>query len=353
MKNLSEKDINQIIEMGKQKIDRNVIASQFDISSRVVRAIHKKNNVEYRKKYDEEMLLKETKRLAKEGVSILQIATQLEASQTKIRSIIKNNNLTITKSKKNSMGKKVKIDEDKFIELFNSKSYSIQDISYIMDISPSTVTKKARSLNLPSKTASEYITMGDKSILPVLYKTLSIQEICKLRRQSEFTIKHKLWLLNLSTEVPISPRRKEMPNDMDFIKDYINPYISHASMESKYNIKAQKIGSWRRKDFGPMFLATKTICFNYNTSYEKNTQMILDKLDIAFNQQKQIGKYKVDFYLGNKKVIECNGSYYHNDNKDNAKRKYLKSNGYDVLILNDLDCTNLDTLEEKITNFIK
>jgi very-short-patch-repair endonuclease len=66
------------------------------------------------------------------------------------------------------------------------------------------------------------------------------------------------------------------------------------------------------------------------------------------NYQYPIGKYSVDFKIGNK-IIEVFGNYFHNTKKfkhvdkktkDDLKIKFLNANGYEVLVVYENDIIN-------------
>ena len=85
---------------------------------------------------------------------------------------------------------------------------------------------------------------------------------------------------------------------------------------------------------------------------EKQVQKILDKADLAYFHSKRLGKFTVDFYLGNQCCIEVQGSYWHTKvervERDNRKKDFLDSNNYKVLYVWE------DEISEKIIlDFIK
>lgn len=86
------------------------------------------------------------------------------------------------------------------------------------------------------------------------------------------------------------------------------------------------------------------------SSAEKRVREALENLDLAYIKEKRIGRYSIDFYLGQKLCIEVQGEYWHNiperKETDKRKREYLESNGYHVLYLweNDLDNSERDIL---------
>ena len=347
----TDQQIKEIKNLALSGMMQKDIAKKYNVPPSIIKNILLKNNISYKKKYNEEYLLINIKKLCAEGESILNISKILNASETKVRTVIKNNNIEIVKSKKNNMGKKfIPENKDDFINMYIGNDYSLNDIAYFYDVTENTILRYAKSLGL-SKGKTNFITEGDKIILKELIKNKTLKEIASIRRCSEKYIKIKLWKLGLSNELPINKNRSDFLNTNDFLNDYCDPYLSHSALSMKYGIKASKIAYWRRKDFGKNFLQVNSLPNNYNTSYELKVKEILEELDIAYIQQKQIDKYKVDFYLGQKLCIECNGSFFHSIEKDNDRNKYLIDNNYKILYLYDQDFIDYNTLKQKIINY--
>ncbi len=62
------------------------------------------------------------------------------------------------------------------------------------------------------------------------------------------------------------------------------------------------------------------------TSIEKTVRLALDKLKINHQQESQIGKYLIDFYLPEHRIaLECDGDYWHNlqPGRDEKRDRYL------------------------------
>jgi very-short-patch-repair endonuclease len=70
------------------------------------------------------------------------------------------------------------------------------------------------------------------------------------------------------------------------------------------------------------------------SSIERRTREVLDRLGVAYTAQAAIGKWTVDFLIG-ELVIECDGAYWHSLGRDTDERKSadLRDHGYDVLRL--------------------
>jgi very-short-patch-repair endonuclease len=71
----------------------------------------------------------------------------------------------------------------------------------------------------------------------------------------------------------------------------------------------------------------------------------LTRLAIAFERQFEVGPYHADFYVPSRRlVIECDGTYWHNlpgiREKDMRRDAWLRSNGYEVLRLSDVEIKN-------------
>lgn len=75
--------------------------------------------------------------------------------------------------------------------------------------------------------------------------------------------------------------------------------------------------------------------FNGETSIETLIRKELEKTNVNFRQEIQIGEFCVDFLLFDKKIaIECDGDYWHSERRakrrDKRKDKFLESKGYRV-----------------------
>lgn len=74
------------------------------------------------------------------------------------------------------------------------------------------------------------------------------------------------------------------------------------------------------------------------TSIEKDTRQILEKLQLVYKQEAKLGRYSVDFILPQFNLaIECDGKYWHrNPKRDLAKNRYIKAHHYKLLRLPEL-----------------
>lgn len=75
--------------------------------------------------------------------------------------------------------------------------------------------------------------------------------------------------------------------------------------------------------------------FNGESSIEALMRNALEKANIDFRQEVQIGKFCVDFLIPSKKmVIECDGNYWHDSQqakvRDKRKDKFIEAKGYQV-----------------------
>lgn len=74
---------------------------------------------------------------------------------------------------------------------------------------------------------------------------------------------------------------------------------------------------------------------------EEKLAEILKLVSPNFKRNQYIDKYEVDFLLEDKKlVIEANGKFYHNPQKDSRKANYLYKLGYRVIQVRGTDIVN-------------
>lgn len=126
-------------------------------------------------------------------------------------------------------------------------------------------------------------------------------------------------------------------NDLEFQADLDNPRLSAPDIVEKY-INKYGIGVSRihqlRKQRG-IKLQINTLA--RESSAEREVRELLDEMDLAYIQEKRIGKYSLDFYLGFHICIEVHGEYWHKQPRrvksDKRKADYLSSNGYNVIYI--------------------
>lgn len=139
--------------------------------------------------------------------------------------------------------------------------------------------------------------------------------------------------------------------DPDFENDIGNVNMSSSLLAKKYNTSSTFISSERKRRFGDTF----NYIFNpqiSRTTIEYVVEEILQSLDIIYMFQKPIKAWNIDFYLGHKICIECNGLYWHkNKVSDDDKKDYLLNNDYKLLILEEEEFENKSKIENKIKEF--
>lgn len=87
---------------------------------------------------------------------------------------------------------------------------------------------------------------------------------------------------------------------------------------------------------------------------ENTMQWALTHKNIAFEQQVQIGHYRVDFFIKPNIVIECDGKQFHTQEHDKPRDKYLFSRGYMVRRFSGSEInSNIDTCVCEIQSLIR
>lgn len=91
---------------------------------------------------------------------------------------------------------------------------------------------------------------------------------------------------------------------------------------------------------------------NNYTSIELKIKNILDMYDISYQHNKQIYRYFPDFLILNK-IIETDGIYWHNPEKDKIRDAKLLELGYDILRLSEYEINHeIEITTEKIKIFL-
>jgi very-short-patch-repair endonuclease/transposase-like protein len=148
--------------------------------------------------------------------------------------------------------------------------------------------------------------------------------------------------------------KKIDPEDEEWWNDIDNPRLTAPEIvekyKNKYDIGESSIHKYRKR----RQIKLQIDSINKESKAEKQVRKIIEKLDLAYIQEKQIGPYHIDFYLGLKLCIEVQGDYWHskNDRKesDKRKRKYLYKRNYKILYIWE---SEINEGKEKILQFVK
>lgn len=132
----------------------------------------------------------------------------------------------------------------------------------------------------------------------------------------------------------------------EYILDLSNPCLKHNDIANKWGVSISTVCR-NRKILGYGFWPQTT-----RTKLETKLASILEELDLGFTEQKKILKYTVDFYLGNKLIIDIHGRWVHSleesIKRDSEKEKILKTNEYIYVVIWEEELQNENLLKDKI-----
>ena len=181
----------------------------------------------------------------------------------------------------------------------------------------------------------------------------SYKELCKYLEIGDETIRLKIKELGLERTTKYRPFKLNM-EDQEFLSDLDNPRLTAPDIVSKYKnsygISESRIWQLRKKR--GIKLQVNTL--SRESIAESRVRKVLDELDLAYIKEKHIGKYHIDFYLGQHLCIEVQGNYWHSKPKriltDKRKKDFLENLGYKILYINESD---IPKSREKILEFTK
>ena len=228
---------------------------------------------------------------------------------------------------------------------------TVKEIAELVGVSEDTVRRKAKSLNL-AKTRKTIWTKDKIKWLQENYN-LNYKVLKSHLKMDNETIRLKLIELGIERDTKHRPYKVDM-SDKEFLADLDDPTLTAPDIVEKYKEKFG-VGESRihqlRKQRG---IKLRVNTLKRISSAEAKVIKVLNKLDYLFKREMRIGKYSVDFYLGQKLCIEVQGEYWHNlperKERDKRKKKFLESQGYKVLYLWE---NSLQDAEKDILSFIK
>lgn len=218
---------------------------------------------------------------------------------------------------------------------YNNSDLTQREIAEKLKINPYTLNRVAKSLGL-KKVRKNVWTSSKISWLKENYNLTYSQMQAELGFLDKETIRLKINELGLKRTTRYKPFKVDM-SDKEFLNDLKNPTLSAPDIVSKYKDKygigVSRIHQLRKK----LRIKLQLDYIHHESTSEAKVREILESFDIAFVQEKRIGRYHIDFYLGFHVCLEVQGKYWHTKFsrvlRDIRKRKFLESKGYTVVYI--------------------
>ena len=160
------------------------------------------------------------------------------------------------------------------------------------------------------------------------YQQQKLSDLTQTLGMCDETIFRLLKALNLKRERHFY---RVLPSTQAVNEDLANPYLSHVKIAKKYNTTPDVVAQRRKR---------KGLSVRRNvgrTLLEEEIISILTKMDIVFLEQKRIGKWSIDFYLGNKICLDVHGAWAHTKElvkeRDINKHIELQAWGYQYIVI--------------------
>ena len=189
--------------------------------------------------------------------------------------------------------------------------------------------------SLPSRSQ---LSADDMKRLPELLKEMPFEEVCDYLEKSSVAVRKAISLCDLN-ELLWPDAIKSYPFGVQFDEDMMNPMLSSTFLSAKYGPSNCTIGKWRREFYNTNSGLGNN--FYSKTTAEMAFEEILKDLDLAYIYRKKIIGYEVDFYLGQRVIVEVQGNYWHtltrnkqgktSQQSDFEKKIALENAGYEVL----------------------
>lgn len=244
--------------------------------------------------------------------------------------------------------------DDKIREGYASNLVTVWDIAKDLGISEKSVQRRAKQLGLRKVKFIPSLADGTKErILKVSQEEdLTWEEMSDKLGLDPETIRGHLISMGVKKK-PSNRTSRKVPDTPEFYEDLGNPRLSASDIATKYKVSDGCILQWRRKVYGEFKNQLHTTA--RLTSADTKVKEVLDELDLAYFFNKGIGKWKVDFYLGQKGIIEVHGDYWHNleetIKKDQRKARELAKKGYKMLFIWESELSNMKQVKERIQRF--
>ena len=213
--------------------------------------------------------------------------------------------------------------------------------------------REEKRLNKKISTRKPNWSENEIEVLIELYESSEdIKAISKIINRSTSAISTKIWELGKAL------RKNWASEDIQFLKE--NVHLLSIEKLAKDLKRSQKAIRWR--------LSILNIRVKKASQLEIDFKMFLEKQGIEHEEQFKIWKYKADFYLEDYNlIIETHGDYWHcnpeiytngpmyktqkiNIERDARKAPYIKSRGYNLIIIWENDFyNNLEKVKKQLS----
>lgn len=290
------------------------------------------------------------------NMSVIEIAKILSKAKSTIYKAIYKLNLEYD----NRNGKPWTKEEIDFLkENFNKYTYA--EIAKKLKRSEKAVQSRAHMLNIVKKETSKNWTKEEIEFLKENINKLNYKEISKHINRTIGAIYNKVYELQLINDDFKNSRVLKRDQVLFIIANYET--MTDSQLATKFCCSIEAISAVRHK----YNLKKESATVHGPTYIEEKIKKLLDKYNIGYYYNKQLGQYKPDFQIKNTKlIIEVQGDYFHCNPylykegpedeiqiktifKDYYKKCFYLSNGYTLIELweNDIN-NNYEVIEEKI-----
>ncbi len=302
-----------------------------------------------------EEILQRIKDMAADGCTQSQIAALIGKDRSCVKRLLKDYHIQLEPSAKNRAGRKYEWSRnriEKLKEFYASDQMSLQDIADYFETSVGTVNKYARSLGL-EKVPKAFFQEEELEYLRKNAGKKTLKEMSEELGKNDWVISKQLNKMNIAVRLG---KRVLAPETEEFERDIGNPALSHAALGRKYEVSSGTIKKWRDERFDSFQQMTDTyLC---KSTSEMEFEEILRELNLSYLYEAKIDKWKVDYDLGFKFLVEIQGSYWHdrvekNIKKDERKFKELQEKGYNILVIWDYDLKDKEKVKNQLLKCMK
>lgn len=226
---------------------------------------------------------------------------------------------------------------------------SIDEITSKLDTTKHSVYSKAKALKLIKR----FVSIEEEKFILEYYQKLTVSEIAKAINKNRKTVYDYIEKNALSA--PLSRFNFYYKENEDFKKDFENPALSSSYVGKKYGFNDSYIGAKRKELIGDYKSMINT--FLCKSVPELQFEDIMEEIDLTFFYEYKINKWKCDYYLGQKIIVEIQGEYWHSldkvKEKDDRKFQELLDLGYTIITFNETSLENKNFVKEVVFKTIQ
>lgn len=239
----------------------------------------------------------------------------------------------------------------KIKELYLSEFHSVVDIANMLSLSTDKVRQYAKSKGLKKVQYVKWLTKEAKRRIQEWNGEKSISSLSKEFGCNAETLRKYMKKHGIETNKQTNTKNEKIEVTEEMKEIILSPKLARWEVSQMLGVSVKWVSDKRKELGSEGYVLRKDYKKQFSLPEKKFADMLIVLDRVFFHHYNLLG-YNVDFYLGNKTIVEIQGSYFHNQEEvreaDEKKRTFFESKGYRVIYFTDHELDNIELIKLRL-----